>query len=92
MDIDSVKQKFRELIEKAREKFDGLVTTERDRRALVLGGSAIVLVVIYLVFHSYTSGVDNLQKRYTQLEKELVEVKMLNVEYEDSNSRNSNVY
>ncbi len=87
MDIDTIRQKMRELVEKAREKFDSLVTTERDRRALLIGGSAIVIVVIYLVFHSYSSGVDNLQKRYSQLEKELVEVKMLKTEYEDSKKK-----
>ena len=70
MDIDTLKQKIRELVDKARDKFDALVTTERDRRALLLGGSAIVVVVIYLVFHSYSSGVDNLQKRYAQLEND----------------------
>ena len=84
MDIDTIKQKIRELVEKARERFDSVVSTERDRRALMLGASAIVIVVIYLVFHSFSSGVDNLQKRYSQLEKELVEVKMLKAEYEDS--------
>lgn len=87
MDIDAIRQKISELIEKARERFDGLVSTERDRRALLLGGSAIVIVVIYLVFHSYSSGVDKLQKRYVQLEKDLVEVKMLRAEYEDSKKK-----
>ena len=87
MDIEAIKQKISELIEKARERFDGLVSTERDRRALLLGGSAIVIVVIYLVFHSYSSGVDKLQKRYVQLEKDLVEVKMLRAEYEDSKKK-----
>ncbi len=84
MDIDSIKQKIRELIEKSREKFDGLVKTERDKKVLMLGGSAIVVIVIYLIFHSYSSGADNMQKRYAQLERDLVEVKALKAEYEDS--------
>ncbi len=85
MDIDSIRQKIQELIEKSREKFYSLTSTERDRRALLLGGSAIVIIVIYLVFHSYSSGTDHLQKRFAQLEKELREVKVLKAEYEDSN-------
>ena len=84
MDIDSIKIKIRELIEKSREKFDGLVTTERDRKVLMLGGSAIVIIVIYLILHSYSSGADHMQKRYAQLKKDLVEVKALKAEYEDS--------
>ena len=87
MDIDSIRQKIQELIEKSREKFYSLTSTERDRRALLLGGSAIVIIVIYLVFHSYSSGTDHLQKRSAQLEKELREVKVLNAEYEDSNKK-----
>ena len=87
MDIETIREKIRELIEKARERYDVLVSTERDRRALLIGGSAIIIIVIYLVFHSYSSGVDNLQKRYVQLEKDLVEVKMLRNEYEDSKKK-----
>lgn len=87
MDIDSIRQKIQELIEKSREKFYSLTSTERDRRALLLGGSAIVIIVIYLVFHSYSSGTDHLQKRSAQLEKELREVIVLKAEYEDSNKK-----
>ena len=87
MDIDSIRQKIQDLIEKSREKFYSLTSTERDRRALLLGGSAIVIIVIYLVFHSYSSGTDHLQKRFAQLEKELREVKVLKAEYEDSNKK-----
>jgi type II secretory pathway component PulM len=87
MDIDSIRQKIQELIEKSREKFYSLTSTERDRRALLLGGSAIVIIVIYLVFHSYSSGMDHLQKRSAQLEKELREVKVLKAEYEDLNKK-----
>lgn len=87
MDIDSIRQKIQELIEKSREKFYSLTSTERDRRALLLGASAIVIIVIYLVFHSYSSGTDHLQKRSAQLEKELREVIVLKAEYEDSNKK-----
>jgi type II secretory pathway component PulM len=87
MDKDSIKQKIQELIEKAREKFDALIATERDRKALFLGSTAIIVIVIYLVFHSYSSGADSLQKRSVQLEKELQEVKALKAEYEDSQTK-----
>jgi len=87
MDKDSIKQKIQELIEKAREKFDTLIATERDRRTLLLASSAIIVIVIYLVFHSYSSGADSLQKSSVQLEKELQEVKALKAEYEDSQTK-----
>jgi type II secretory pathway component PulM len=87
MDIDSIRQKIQELIEKSREKFYSLTSTERDRRALLLGGSAIVIIVIYLVFHSFSTGIERLEKRSVQLKKELKEVKVLRSEYEDSNKK-----
>ena len=87
MDKDSIKQKIQELIEKAREKFDTLIATERDRRTLLLASSAIIVIVIYLVFHSYSSGADSLQKSSVQLEKQLQEVKALKAEYEDSQTK-----
>lgn len=87
MDRDSIKKKIQELIEKAQVKFDSLVATERDRRALILGSSAIVLIVLYLVFHSYSSGTANLERRSVQLQKELVEVKALKAEYEASSKK-----
>jgi type II secretory pathway component PulM len=87
MDKDSIKQKIQELIEQAREKFDALIATERDRRTLLLASSAIIVIVIYLVFHSYSSGADSLQKSSVQLEKQLQEVKALKAEYEDSQTK-----
>jgi len=87
MDKDSIKLKIQELTEKFREKFDTLVATERDRRALLLGGTAVIVIVIYLIFHSYSSGVDTLQKRSVQLEKELQEVKALRAEYQASEKK-----
>lgn len=87
MDIDSIRQKIQELIGKTREKFYSLTSTERDRRALLLGGSAIVIIVIYLVFHSFSTGTERLEKRSVQLKKELKEVKVLRAEYENSNKK-----
>ncbi|GJM15145.1 MAG: hypothetical protein DHS20C13_04720 [Thermodesulfobacteriota bacterium] len=87
MNIDSIRQKILELSEKFREKYYTLIATERDRRALILGVSVITLIVLYLVFHSYSSGIDSLQKRSVQLQKQLGEVKALKAEYEDSNKK-----
>ncbi len=87
MNIDSIKQKILELSEKFREKYYTLIATERDKRALLMGISAITVIVLYLVFHSYSSGIDSLQKRSVQLQKQLGEVKALKAEYEGSNKK-----
>jgi len=87
MNIDSIRQNILELSEKFREKYYTLIATERDRRALLMGVSVITVIVLYLVFHSYSSGIDSLQKRSVQLQKQLGEVKALKAEYEGSNKK-----
>lgn len=87
MDKDLIKQKIQEFIDKGREKYDTLISTERDRRALLLGGSALIIIVLYLIFHSYSSGTVALEKRSVQVQKELGEVVALKAEYQNSNKK-----
>lgn len=87
MDIDKIKENIKGFIDQSREKLQTLFSTDRDRRALLIGGVTIVLVVFYLVFLSFSSGTRNLEKRSALLEKELKEVKVLRAEYENSNKK-----
>jgi len=87
MDIDKTKENIKVFIDRYREKLQTLLSTDRDRRAAIIGGVTIVLVVFYLVFHSFSSGTQALEKRFVQLEKELKEVKELKAEYENSNKK-----
>ena len=87
MDIDRTKENIKVFIDQSREKLETLLSTDRDRRAALIGGVTIVLVVFYLIFHSFSSGTQALEKRSVQLEKELKEVKVLKAEYENSNKK-----
>ena len=87
MDIDTIKDQLRDIADRLREKLQTLSSTERDRRVLLFGGLAVVFIVFYLVFHSYTSATERLEKRSAQLQKELKAVEMLRVEYEDSEKK-----
>jgi len=87
MDIDKTKENIKVFIDRYREKLQTLLSTDRDRRAALIGGVTIVLVVFYLVFHSFSSSTQALEKRSVQLEKELKEVKVLKTEYENSNKK-----
>jgi len=87
MDIDKTKENIKVFIDRYREKLQTLLSTDRDRRAALIGGVTIVLVVFYLVFHSFSSSTQALEKRSVQLEKELKEVKVLKAEYENSNKK-----
>jgi len=87
MDIDKTKGNIKGFIDRSREKLQTLFSTDRDKRALLIGGGTVVLVVFYLIFHSFSSGTASLEKRSTLLEKELKEVKVLRAEYENSNKK-----
>jgi type II secretory pathway component PulM len=87
MDIDRTKENIKVFIDRSREKLQTLLSTDRDRRAALIGGATLVLVVLYLIFHSFSSGTLALEKRSVQLEKELEEVKVLKAEYENSNKK-----
>ncbi len=87
MDIDKTKGNIKGFIDRSREKLQKLFSTDRDKRALLIGGGTVVLVVFYLIFHSFSSGTASLEKRSALLEKELKEVKVLRAEYENSNKK-----
>ena len=78
--IEGAKKAFIEV----RERLSRLSSSERDRRALFIGAAGLCLLIVYIVFHSMSSGIDRLQKQVTQLQAELVKVENLRKEYETS--------
>ena len=87
MDIDTLKEKIRALLEQGREKLYSATSTERDRRAVLIGGAVVIVIVFYLIFQSFSSGTDRLEKRSAQLRGELREVKVLKAEYQDTQKK-----
>lgn len=87
MELSSLTGNIRKAIGTAREKLTRISSTERDRRALIIGSSGLVLLILYLVFHSISSGTDRLEKRVVQLESELGRVQELKTEYEESEKK-----
>ena len=78
--IEGAKKAFIEV----RERLSRLSSSERDRRALFIGAAGLCLLIVYIVFHSMSSGIDRLQMQVTQLQAELVKVENLRKEYETS--------
>lgn len=87
MELGSLTGNIRKTIGTVREKLTRISSTERDRRAIIIGASGLVLLIFYLIFHSISSGTDRLEKRVVQLESELERVQELKTEYEESQKK-----
>jgi hypothetical protein len=81
--IDRIKKVSGEL----RERIARLSSSERDVRAIRIGAAGICLIIIYVIFHSITSGTERLEKQVRQLETELGRIENLRTEYEGSKQR-----
>jgi hypothetical protein len=81
--IDRIKKVTGEL----RERIVRLSSSERDVRAIRIGAAGICLIIIYVIFHSITSGTERLEKQVRQLETELGRIENLRTEYEGSKQR-----
>ena len=87
MDINELTQSVKKVLGDLREKLSRHSTTERDRRAIIIGAAGLCLLVLYLIFQSFSSGTDRLEKRVSQLESELVRIEGLRSEYLQSKKR-----
>lgn len=82
-------EKIRGYIAQIQEKLGSAVSSERDRRALLLLGVGAVVLILYLVVQSFSSSTERLEKKVAALDLELKKVKSLSVEYEQSTKRMS---
>jgi len=87
MDINDLTQNVKKVIGDLREKLSRRSTTERDRRAIIIGAAGLCLLVLYLIFQSFSSGTNRMEKRVSQLESELIRIEGLRSEYLQSKKR-----
>ena len=87
MELGSLTKSINNAVRSARERLTQISSTERDRRAVIIGAAGLCLLILYIVFHSISSGTDRLEKRVTQLETELGRIQELKTEYEDSEKK-----
>ncbi len=87
MELGSLSESINNAVRSARERLTQISSTERDRRAVIIGAAGLGLLILYIVFHSISSGTDRLEKRVTQLETELGRIQELKTEYEDSEKK-----
>lgn len=87
MDFQGLLEKIKGYIALGREKLEGAVKTERDRRALLILGAVACVLVIYFVAHSFSSSTERLEKRAQVLQNDLIKVETLSREYQSSKDK-----
>lgn len=87
MELGSLTENINKAVRSARERLAQISSTERDRRAVIIGAAGLCLLILYIIFHSISSGTDRLEKRVAQLETELGKIQELKTEYEDSQKK-----
>jgi type II secretory pathway component PulM len=91
MSVNTAVESAKKALGEIRERFIRLSSSDRDRRAVIIGGAALCFLIVYIIFHSLTSGTDHLQKQVKQLQAELVRVENLRSEYEVSKAKISDI-
>ena len=87
MDLNSAIESTRKVFNEVRDRFSRLSSSERDKRAIKIGGAGLCLLIVYIIFHTFSSGTQRLEKQVKQLETELGRIESLRSEYEGSKKR-----
>ncbi|MFI5322620.1 MAG: hypothetical protein ACHQ6U_03605 [Thermodesulfobacteriota bacterium] len=91
MDLNTVVESAKKAFIEIRERLSRLSSSDRDRRAVLIGVAGLCLLIVYIIFHTLSSGTDRLQKQVKQLQAELVKVENMRQEYEGSKTRISEI-
>lgn len=81
MDINSFFDPIKNFSNQLSERIQRLLASERDRKAVLLGAAALFILIIYIIFQSYSSGKATLEKRAAALEEDLKKIESLRSEY-----------
>lgn len=84
MELGSAIESVKRVLSELRERFSRHSSSERDVRAMRIGVAGLCLLIAYIVFHTFWSGTERLEKQVIQLETELGRIENLRSEYEGS--------
>jgi hypothetical protein len=87
MDNNSITEIVKNLKNQFNERFQRILASDRDRKALILGAIGLSILVIYLIFHSFSSGGARLAKKAETIEADLKKIESLRSEYIQSKRR-----
>ena len=84
MDINNFFQSIKDLSNQWSERLQRLLASERDRKAVLLGAGVLFILIIYIIFQSFSSGKARLEKKAIALEADLKRIQSLRQEYIES--------
>jgi len=87
MDIKNFFEPIRNLSNQWSERIQRLLASERDRKAVLLGAGVLFILIIYIIFQSFSSGKARLEKKAIALESDLKRIQSLRQEYVESKRR-----
>lgn len=87
MNTNALFDDLKSQISQYREKIKRLVVTERDRRALMIGGVGAALLLIYIIFQVFSSGSGRLEKQAEAMRQDMNKLNSLKAEYNESKRR-----
>ncbi len=87
MDINNFFESIKNLSNQWGERIQRLLASERDRKAVLLGAGVLFILIIYIIFQSFSSGKARLEKKAIALEADLKRIQSLRQEYVESKRR-----
>jgi type II secretory pathway component PulM len=87
MDMSTLFEDLKGLVNQVYERIQRLAASERDRRALLFGGIGLIVLLIYIIFQFFSSGSAKLEKKAQALQADLKKIESLRTEYIESNRR-----
>ncbi|HWP93573.1 MAG TPA: hypothetical protein VNN20_15375 [Thermodesulfobacteriota bacterium] len=87
MDINNFFESIKNLSNQWSERIQRLLASERDRKAVLLGAGVLFILIIYIIFQSFSSGKARLEKKAIALEADLKRIQSLRQEYVESKRR-----
>jgi type II secretory pathway component PulM len=87
MDINSFFESIKNLSSQLSERIQRLLASERDRKAVLLGAGVLFILIVYIIFQSFSSGKARLEKKAIALESDLKRIQTLRQEYIESKRR-----
>ncbi len=82
---------FPTLVSIIREQLESLNISDRDRKAIVLGGVGAIVLITVIIFQSFSSMNGRLERQYKALESQLEQMRELGAEYYESRRRASEI-
>lgn len=87
MDKNAISEDVKNFVKQVNERFQRILASERDRKALILGAVGISILVVYIIFQSFSSGGARLAKKAEAIEADLKKIESLRSEYIESKRR-----